>query len=314
GIVVPLVSSADDSQQASSAWFRLTLAASPSPATWDENASAYVTKLTFGLRRPPQIPEAIRLSQPVLVKLAYEGITADELPPLTIEAAGLQYEKTVELRFRPQTPAPRLLVRSTLSDVDVALEALGRLELRPQQRAMLGYGLESVEIVVENVRPHGEPMAVERKTPLVIESDARARVETADVNFEAGAARTVFRVRSAGAGPVTFMATAAGIRGQTTVQQEFPLAPLAGAVLGGALGGFSRRFVKGARRKQAARRIGEGIVVATVAFVAAVLGVGYLNLPAAVAATEAGAFLVGALAGFAGVTVLETVGKKTASA
>jgi hypothetical protein len=35
-----------------------------------------------------------------------------------------------------------------------------------------------------------------------------------------------------------------------------------------------------------------------------VLGVGYLHLPAALAATEAGAFLTGALCGFAGVVVL----------
>jgi UDP-N-acetyl-D-mannosaminuronate dehydrogenase len=47
----------------------------------------------------------------------------------------------------------------------------------------------------------------------------------------------------------------------------------------------------------------EGTVVGLVAFVAAVLGVGYLHLPAAIAATEAGAFLTSVLCGFVGVAV-----------
>jgi len=60
----------------------------------------------------------------------------------------------------------------------------------------------------------------------------------------------------------------------------------------------------------ALRRVFEGVIAGLVAFVAGVLGVGYLHLPPPIVATEAGAFLVSALAGFAGVSVLETLGAK----
>jgi hypothetical protein len=108
--------------------------------------------------------------------------------------------------------------------------------------------------------------------------------------------------------------SADGVVGHARVHQRFPTGTLAAALLGGALGGLARRFVKGARRSLTGRRIAEGLVVASIAFVAGVLGVGQLGLPAAVVATEAGAFLTGALTGFAGVSAIEALTKKAAPA
>jgi hypothetical protein len=72
--------------------------------------------------------------------------------------------------------------------------------------------------------------------------------------------------------------------------------------------------MKRARRHLAMRRATEGVVVGLIAFVAGVLGVGYLKLPPAIIATEAGAFLVAALAGFVGVTLLERMSSPKAVA
>lgn len=310
GVVVPLAGSNGGFASGGAAWFRLTFEASPMPAPWDLKAAGYVTRLTFGLRRPPQVDETVQLDRPVIIKLSYEGLTADELPALAIDAPGLEHEKTVELRFKPSTSAPRLLVRSTISDVNLALSALPRLEVRPQQRTMLGYGLETVTVVVENVSAEGAPRAMDTATPVVIELAGGARAEGAVPELAAGAASASFRLRSAGVGPATITATAGGVSGSAVIEQRFPSGALLAALLGGALGGFARRFMKGARRALTARRILEGALVALVAFVAGVLGVGHLSLPASVIATEAGAFLTGALTGFAGVVVLETITKK----
>ncbi|HYD83424.1 MAG TPA: hypothetical protein VEA63_05215, partial [Opitutus sp.] len=119
GIVVPLVAAPDGSTEPSTAWFRLTLEVSPTPATWDDAARSYLTRLTFGLRRPPQLPAEVQLEQPVLIKLGFEGMTAGEVAPVRLEAAGLENEQTVDLHFNPRTAAPKVLVRSTLSDVNV---------------------------------------------------------------------------------------------------------------------------------------------------------------------------------------------------
>lgn len=313
GVVVPLVEGPDASRPAKNAWFRLTFAASPMPAPWDGESDGYVTRLTFGLKRPPQLPASIQLAQPVIVKLGYEGLTGPELPPLAIEAAGLEHEKTIELRFQPRTAQPTLLVRSTISDVNLTLSALARLEVRPQQRTVLGLGLETVLVAVTSVQAHGAAQPFPGATPVALEISGGARPEAEAVMFEAGASTATFRLRSGGLGAVVVQATAGGLSGEAGITQRFPTGPLVATLLGAALGGLARRFVKGARRGRTGRRILEGLIVGLVAFVAGVLGVGYLNLPPAVVATEAGAFLVGALSGFAGVTVLESLGQKQAA-
>ena len=140
---------------------------------------------------------------------------------------------------------------------------------------------------------------------LALEVDGRATPDPAVVNVGAGDSSASFRLRSAGIGNVTVKVALAGLTDVVTIQQTWPWAPLLAALAGGALGGYARRFVKGARRRDTGRRVGEGLIVALLAFVAGVLGTGLLGLPPLLVATEAGAFLTGALAGFLGVTLLE---------
>lgn len=291
-------------------WFRLTLTPSPAPAPWDPLLRSYVTRLTFGLQRPAGAPSSLTLDQPVMVKVDYQGLSAAEPTSVVIEAPGLENEKTVELRFTPLTAAPTLLVRSSISDVNLQLTALPRLEVQPARDTMLGFGLDQMNVTVARVSPDGRNQPVTASTPLVVEVTGRAQTEGGPFVLNPGEASTQLALRSAGLGPVTIRATSDGVSGAVTVQQRFPTGPLVAVLIGGALGGYARRFVKGARRSLIGRRIAEGVVVATIAFVAGVLGVGHLNLPAAIVATEAGAFLTGALAAFAGVTVLETLTKK----
>jgi hypothetical protein len=286
-------------------WYRLTLLASPLPAPWEPASGEYVTKLSFGLRRPAELPAQLPTGEPVVVRIGFDGLAAEEPPPLTLTAAGLEHEQSVTLRFQVLTAAPRILVRSTLSDVDLTLRALPRLEVRPQQRAVLGFGLEAVPVTVASVFAHGDPRPMERDTLLAIEVDGRARAEPAQPQLAAGANAATFSLRSAGMGSIHVRATADGLSGAASVDQQFPFGPLLAATLGGGLGGYSRRFMKGARRRLTFRRTGEGIVVGLIAFVAGVLGVGQLQLPPTLVATEAGAFLIAALAGLVGVVILE---------
>jgi hypothetical protein len=172
--------------------------------------------------------------------------------------------------------------------------------------------------VVECVQPFGGFMQLNESTPVEItcvggrEADAN-RLVISDTERQAR-----FRFRSVGLGRAQIVATARTVRqaivGSVSVEQAMPWAQLLAALLGGALGGFSRRFLKGARARTAGRRVLEGTIVGLVAFVAGVLGVGYLSLPSPIVATVAGAFLTAVIAGFAGVTVLERLTKKNVAA
>lgn len=312
GAVVPLTGApTGPTDMANKAiWFRLTLGASPTPAPWDAEADSYVTHLTFGLKRPEGAPPTASLDQPVIIKLAYKGLLAPETAMISLDQPGLENEKTIPLHFTPQSEKPLVLVRSSISEFDLLLEALPRLALFPERDAFLGLGLDVAMVTLTAVQPDGRSAPVDRLTPVNVTIEGGARLKPSAVSIPAGEASTRFAVRSSGLGSITIRANVEGMSGAVDLRQTFPTGPLVAALLGGALGGFARRFMKGARRASNQRRVVEGIVVASIVFVAGILGVGYLNLPSAVVATEAGAFLTGALSGFAGVTVLEQIGKR----
>lgn len=309
GLVLPLSPGPDHGGVATAAWFRLAVSASPRPAPWQEVAGDYVTQVKFAVRLSPGAPPTLHLPQPVDISLDFDGMTGPAIAPFSITDIGLAHERSVDLRFRPSAAQPKLRIRSTITDSDVLIEALPRLELRPGRSAVLGFGLETVAVVVERLKPHGDPNTVTESTPVDVQVGGPARLTTDSLVIPAGTSRAEFSVRSAGLGPLDLRATVGGLTATATVSQRFPVGPLIAALIGGALGGFARRWLKGARRDAAPRHTLEGIGVGLVAFVAAVLGVGYLNLPAAIAATEAGAFLIGTACGFAGVTVLATLSR-----
>jgi hypothetical protein len=304
GLVLALSAAPDRGGPAKAIWFRLFCSVSPRPAPWNESSGTYVTEMKFTVRATEGSPPSVALPYPVAISLEYDGMTAQDIPNFTIEQAGIEHQKVVELRFRPSTLQPKLMVRSTISDSDLPIEALPRLELRPARTAVLGFGLETVAVTVAQVQADGEPMAAKAPLNVDVQVHGAARLEgTGDVVILAGGSRAEFVFRSSGLGKITVEATVGALTATTELSQRFPTGPLVAALAGGALGGLARRWVKGARKRSAARRVLEGAVVGLVAFVAAVLGVGYLHLPAAIAATEAGAFLTSVLCGFVGVAV-----------
>lgn len=311
GMVDPQAIKSAAGGPAKAAWFRLVCSASPRPAPWVEAAREYVTTLKFSVRASGDTESpSLKLRQPITVSIDFDGMTAREIAPFMIEETGLQHEQSFELRFRPSSSQPKLRVRYTINEVDVLVEALPRLELRPERTTLLGFGLETVKVAVAQIMASGEPAKLNAASNVDVQVRGAARREGDDVVIPAGEARTEFVVRSSGLGRVAIQATAGTLSASTEVMQRFPVGPLLAALFGGALGGFSRRWVKGGRRRAGWRNPVEGLVVGLVAFVAAVLGVGYLNLPAAIAATEAGAFLTGVLCGFAGVTVFSAMTTK----
>lgn len=308
GMVLALSPAPDGGGPTTAIWFRLFCSISPRPAPWDEALGNYVTRIKFVVRPTEGSPASVALPHPVAVSLEFEGMIARDVPDFTITQAGLENQKEVELRFRPSTSQPKLKVRSTISDSDVTIDALPRLDLRPACAVLLGFGLENVTVAVAQVRADNEPAVTTASTPVDVQVSGGARREgSGELIIAAGESRTEFSLRSSGLGKITVKATAGALTGTTELTQRFPVGPLIATLLGGALGGLARRWVKGARQRPVARNVIEGIVVGLVAFVAAVLGVGYLNLPAAIAATEAGAFLTSVLCGFVGVTVLSTL-------
>lgn len=303
GIVVPLARGPGEAHEL--VWFRLTVIASPLPASFDAQRREYSTALSFGLTRPPAAPANAKPERPVVVKLAFDGVRAAEVAPIILDQTGIEHEKTVTLSFVPTSDAPRLRLRSTLSDTDLELRAAPRLEVRPQQQQVLGLGLAEVNIAVERVAAHGAALPAARALPVLLELDRSTAPTPHDPEIASGASSTIFSLRSAGIGPLHVTASADGLSGSASFEQTLPIGPLLAALIGGALGAYARRFVD-APHHATSRRVLEGVIVALIAFVGGVLGAGLFDiLPASIVATEAGAFFSSSLAGYLGCTLLE---------
>jgi len=159
------------------AWFRITVIASPLPAPWSEATQSYGTALSFGLKAPANSPAGLEPPGGVVIRFAFENATAEELLPITLEQPGVEHEKTVALRFRPTAASPQLVVRSTISDVNLELRAQPRLEVRPVQAEVLGLGLAPVEVNVLLVSPDGAGLPARETTPLLLQVSRAAKLE-----------------------------------------------------------------------------------------------------------------------------------------
>lgn len=295
---------------ASEGWFQPTLEASPVPAVWDNALGRYRMRLSLGLRGD-NLPEGATLQQPVTVQFGFRGLNADPFEAVTLEQTGIANEKHLEFLFLPTTEKPVLELRSAITDIDYPIEAMPRIALRPVNDSMVGLGLGETLVRVVRLQPDGTEANVLNNLRATIEVIAGGAIpEPSVLTFQDD--DTGFMLRSRGLEDVTVRVTAGAHSDTITIPQRFPTTPVLAALLGGAVGGFSRRFSRNASGGSAGARIAEGLAVAIIAYVAGVLGVSYLGLPVAVVSTEAGAFLTGALSGFAGVTVIELLSKRLA--
>ncbi len=281
------------------------------PVVWDTAIDAYRVLGNIGVAQNGDLAKSGPIGRTATVKMSFVGVSSAAPEELSITEMGIDGEREFSATFaRTDTASPVLLVRSNLGgEQPYALEVHPRVELTPRRNPILGLGLDEVGVVLECVQAHGAPVALSVPSAVTLACSS-GRDEGADaLAVSAATPQAQFRFRSTWLGPAKIVATArtqsGAIVGSVVVQQEMPWPQFGAALVGGALGGFARRFVQGARRRSHGRRVVEGLVVGLIAFVAGVLGVGFLNLPPVIVATVAGAFLTGALAGFAGVVVLE---------
>lgn len=288
------------------------------PIAWDVERDSYRLLAQIGVAQADDLTRTGKLEPRAEIRIAYEGITGAEPAALAIDELGIAGERPIELVFRKVSSAtPRLVLRSSLSgEQPFALEVASRIALDVAADAVLGFGLESVRVTAQAVAPNGALFTFASPTELLVRGE-RLLIEDADALQLPADGRTVaFTARSKwlGVGRVVASArTSSGeLHGSASLEQRAPWFQLCVALAGGALGGFARRFLKGARKDRDARHVLEGLTVGAVAFVAGVLGVGFSLLPSAIVATLAGAFLTGVLAGFAGVVVLERLAERKA--
>jgi hypothetical protein len=281
------------------------------PVAWDTAIDAYRVQGAVGVARNGDLAQGGSIGRDATIKVQFLGVSAAPPVEFVVQDLGIGGEHEFASVFRgTDVPKPTLVVRSNLgAEQPYLLDVRPRVELTPRRNPMLGLGLDEIEITVECVEAHGALVALGGTSPVTLRCSS-GRDDGADrLAVSAAEPRAQFRFRSTWIGPARIIATtrtpSGEIVGSVLIQQVVPWPQMLTALIGGGAGGFARRFVRGARRRAAARRIVEGLLVGLVAFVAGVLGVGWMDLPPVIVSTVAGAFLTAVLAGFAGVVVLE---------
>lgn len=291
------------------------------PIGWNAGIGAYRVLASVGVALDGN-PEATGpIGKTIPISFSVSGLDGVEINPgeLVIEQLGIEGEQKFQIDFAKTTLAkPAIVLRSQIAaNQEFFVDATPRLELIPESDPILGFGLEEVEVFARSVNALGAGLPESAgESLLVVTSNAR-RTPKGALSFSDDA-HTTFSIRSLTLGTIGITAStstdAGSIEGQVDIGTTMPVGQIIAALLGGMLGGFSRRFVKGAQKANATRHVIEGAAVSLIGFVAGVLGVGFLNIPSAIVATIAGAFLTGAVCGFLGVVVLEGLTRKVAPA
>src|SRR6185295_18587607 len=119
-------------------------------------------------------------------------------------------------------------------------------------------------------------------------------------------------IRTAGYGLDQIMAQSGTWQAELPVRLVFPVAATVAAIVGGAIGGAARYLRnKGRSGSLLARRMMEGMLVGLILVGATWTGLVSADLNAEILGTPFGAFVLGALSGYLGCTVLDRVAKKT---
>ncbi|MDY6797263.1 MAG: hypothetical protein SVX28_00715 [Pseudomonadota bacterium] len=293
-------------------WFRPTASASPIPAVWDPQQEQYLTHLLLGLQSSASESRQ-QPKHPVVMRLAFRGMDAEPVEPVALKKVGVEHDQRIRLAFRLTTARPVVELRTDLGSYDLRLEVVPRLEVRPGADSMNGLGLETMGVTVVRYGPDGGEFPVSAPTEVFVETSG-IRKTTERVVIPEGQAHAVFRIRSSGLGAAQIRASAAGLEGVDSVQQQFPYLPVSASLLGGAIGGLCRRFRRKGADSRDLTRVLEGVLVALVGYAISVLGILQLGVPPAIAATEAGAFVTGVITGFLGVSVIEKLTGRLAAA
>lgn len=309
GLIQPDTS--ETAREGESIWFRPTASASPIPAVWDPARERYSTHLLLGLQTSGS-DSSTRPEQPVVLRVGFRGMVAEPVGPVRLEKAGVEHDHRIALDFQTTTDRPVVELRTNLGRYDLNLEVMPRLEVMADADSMDGLGLETLGVWVIRRGHTGKESPVSEPTEVFVETSGARRVAETIV-IPAGEASARFHIRSSGLGSARVRASVGGLEGEDSVRQTFPYLPVTAAVLGGALGGFCRRFQRKAPRSSDLMRLVEGILVALVGYAISVLGIMQLGVPPAVAATEAGAFITGVIAGFVGVAVIEALTRSARS-
>ena len=272
----------------------------PNPARWDAERGRFETTLRVALFRTNH--NALNpLSSPVTLDFA--GYEAD------VEPGEMKFEKlgtfqSLKVTFPRNDVEARINVFPLTEEAPLVVPArrLAVLTSSVSPASILGLGLGTATVTVRRLDQHTNELSEGPSLPVNLV--ARFARVNSTIEIPSGRSRTEFRVRSVGTAADTFTASSGPLSTIATLEIRPPWGYFAAVLAGGVAGGCARLLKAGRRKLKVARLLGEGCLAGLLASVAVSAGVAYTLLPAAVAESEVGIFLISASVALVGISAV----------
>jgi hypothetical protein len=278
--------------------------------TWDDKSERHLAEFLFGLDAEEGAPGALREAMDIRFGVSCEEVTPARARIATIGPAGYDTVKVACSREvkneRAQQQLELFAGQGHLSYPFSIPRRPGPPRLSASARRILGFGFESVMLTASQVEEDGTSLTADEDRVYHL-SSSRGDLDQPELVIKKGASDASVEIRPDGIADLELSASFGALRSEPVrVELAWPLVPLAAMLSGGALGGSISAFTSGRKRRQY-RRVPEGAAVGLVVALATRLVPGIGAIPVELLGTGIGSFVVAALAGFAGVPLVERI-------
>jgi hypothetical protein len=276
--------------------------------TWDASLSRHVAEFLFGLDGETGEPGPLQQAIDVRFGVSCEDVTPPRAQIASIGPSGYDTVKVAcsrEVKNERERQYLELFAgQGNLRYPFRIPHRPGPLVLSSSDDIVVGFGFETVELTATQLEEDGSPLRSGEARNLLL-SATGGDLDASTLVIGQGASDAHIVVRPSGVGDLEIIASSGALQSAPLrIRLTWPLVPIAAMLAGGALGGLVSAF-NPRRRKQRWRRIIEGAVMGVLVTLAVLLVPTLASLPARALGTELSLFVVAALAGFAGVPLVD---------
>jgi hypothetical protein len=276
--------------------------------TWDAKSERHLAEFLFGLDAEQGAPGPLRDALDIRFGVTCEDVTPQRAQIATIGPAGYD---TVKVACSREVKNEREQQHLELFAGQGHLSYPFRIPRRPgpprlfvSANRILGFGFESVVLTASQVEEDGSPLGSDEDRLYHLTSSGGA-LDVSELVIKKGSSDASVEIRPNGIDDLDISASFGAARSEPVrVELAWPIVPLAAMLSGGSLGGLISAFTTG-RNKRRYRRVPEGAAIGLLVALAALLVPSIGSIPTELLGTGIGSFVVAALAGFAGVPLVE---------
>lgn len=278
--------------------------------TWDAGLSRHVAEFLFGLDGETGEPGPLKQAIDVRFGVSCEDVTPPRAQIASIGPSGYDTVKVAcsrEVKNELERQYLELFAgQGTLRYPFRIPHRPGPLVLSSSDDNVVGFGFQTIELTATQLEEDGSPLRAEEAKNLLL-SATGGDIDAATLVIDEGSSDGRIAVRPSGIGDLEIVASSGALHSAPLrIRLTWPLVPIAAMFAGGALGGVVSAF-NPRRRRQRNRRIIEGAIMGVLVTLVVLLVPGLASLPVRALGTELGLFVVAAVAGFAGVPLVDRV-------